>query len=59
MMIEWECQPTLRTAFVRVGQAFASLKTPAGRDEAWRQVVTGHGWLPPTTVRGAIQVECS
>ena len=42
-----------QTAFVRVGQAFAALKTPSGRDESWREVVSGHGWLPPTTVPGA------
>lgn len=48
-----------QTAFVRVGQAFAQLKSPGGRDEAWRQVVSGHGWLPPTTVPGAEAVRTS
>mmetsp|Transcript_29950 Transcript_29950/g.74966 ORF Transcript_29950/g.74966 Transcript_29950/m.74966 type:complete len:273 (-) Transcript_29950:811-1629(-) len=42
-----------QTAFVRVGQAFASLKTTAGRGEAWRRVLAGCGWLPAATVPGA------
>mmetsp|Transcript_40557 Transcript_40557/g.100239 ORF Transcript_40557/g.100239 Transcript_40557/m.100239 type:complete len:229 (+) Transcript_40557:131-817(+) len=41
------------TAFVRVGQAFASLKTCAGREEAWQQVCSGRGYLPLTTIPGA------
>ena len=42
-----------QTAFVRVGQAFATLKTAATREAAWRDVVSGRGRLPSTLVPGA------